>query len=81
MKRKKTLNFRKIIERLDIGDCYIVKIRKAKNGNLVIPLPKEIVKIYCIKAGDIVLVNIIDKTCFVMTFMKKQCMVKSGKSK
>lgn len=50
---------------------YVVKIRKAKNGDLVIPIPKPIVKAYSLEIGDVAIFEIIGKMCLLVTFVKK----------
>lgn len=71
MKRQQSISFRKLDKRFKLKEEYIIKIKKAKNGNLIIPLPEDIVKAYHIETGDIAVFNVINKNCFLMTFVKK----------
>lgn len=71
MKKQQLTPFRKFDKRFRLKEKYIIKIKKAKNGDLIIPLPKEIVKAYDIEIGDIAVFNIIDKNCFMIRFVKK----------
>lgn len=72
MGKKIDHELRKTIKYVEIDRHNIVKVRKARNGDLFIILPKEIIDSYHLKAGDSVIFMIIDKTCFAIGFPRTQ---------
>ena len=71
MKRQQLSPFRKFDNRFKLIEKYGVRVKKAKNGDLVIPLPEDILNAYNIEIRDIAIFNIIDKKCFAITFVKR----------
>ena len=62
--------YRERDNRYKLREWYTVKLIKAK-GELLIPIPKDIIKAYHIKGGDIAIFEIIDKNTLFVRFVKK----------
>lgn len=71
MKRLQLIPYRKIDKRFKLKKRYIVVVKKTKNGDLIIPIPDDIVRAYHIEVGDIAIFEIIDKNSFRVRFVKK----------
>lgn len=70
MRRLQLIPYREHDKRFKLKKYYIVKVKKAKNSNLIIPIPHDIVKAYHIKIGDIAIFEIVDKNSFIVRFVK-----------
>ncbi|MBI2128798.1 hypothetical protein HYU07_01020 [Candidatus Woesearchaeota archaeon] len=71
MKKVQLIPYRERDKRFKLKRRYIVAIRKAKNGDLIMPIPDDIVKAYHIKIGDVAIFKIVDKNGFIIRFVKK----------
>ncbi len=71
MKKLQLIAYREADKRFKLKKHYTVKIKKAKNGDLLIPIPDDIVKAYHIEIGDVVIFEIVDKNSFIVRFVKK----------
>lgn len=71
MKKLQLIPYREYDKRFTLKKYYIVKVKKAKNGDLIIPIPNDIVKAYHIGIGDIAIFEIVDKNSFIVRFVKK----------
>ena len=71
MKKIQLIPYRELDKRFRLKKRYIVTIRKAKNGDLIIPIPDDIVKAYHIEVGDVAIFEIVDKNSFIVRFVKK----------
>tara|TARA_Y100000310_G_C20351720_1_gene654673 strand:+ start:126 stop:386 length:261 start_codon:yes stop_codon:yes gene_type:complete len=49
---------------------YIVTIEKRGN-DLILPIPREIVKAFGIQVGDVAIFEMLDNKCFIISFVKK----------
>lgn len=63
--------YREQDKRFKLKKNYVVKVEKDKRGNLVIPIPDDIVKAYHIQIGDIAVFEVINKNTFIVRFAKK----------
>ena len=71
MKKLLLIPYREYDRRFKLKKSYTVKLKKAKNGDLILPVPDDIVKAYHIEVGDAAIFEIIDKNCFIVRFVKK----------
>lgn len=71
MRKIQLIPYRKIDKRFKLKKYYIVQIKKAKNNDLIIPIPNDIVKAYHIKVGDVAIFEIKNKKNFLIRFVKK----------
>ncbi len=71
MKKLQLVPYRECDRRLILKKHYIVTVQKAKNGDLLIPIPDDIVKAYHIEAGDVAIFDIVNKNSFKVRFVKK----------
>ena len=58
-------------KRFKLDKSYAVMIWKAKNGDLILPIPEDIVKVYGIELGYLAVFEIMGKGSFMVTFVKK----------
>jgi len=69
MKKLQLIPYRELDRRFKLKKKYIVEI-KEKDGDLIIPLPEDIVKACHIELGDVAVFEIVDKNSFVVRFIK-----------
>lgn len=63
--------YRKRDRRFKLKKYYIVKLIKAKSGEIVIPIPDDIVKAYHIEVDDLAIFEIINKNSILVKVVKK----------
>ncbi|MFO8016186.1 MAG: hypothetical protein R6U32_03715 [Candidatus Woesearchaeota archaeon] len=63
---KRLLNSRNPEKTSRLKKCYNVRIEKAENNDLILFLPQDIVEVYNLQAGDIAVIEIINKKCFTI---------------
>ena len=71
MKKLQLIPYRERDKRFKLKKCYMVTIKKAKNGDLILPIPNDIVKAYHLEIGDVAIFKIVDKNSFIVRFVKK----------
>ena len=70
MKKLRLKTYRELDKRFKLKKNYVVRLRKAKSGDLILPID-DIVKAYHIEVGDIAIFEIVDKNSFIVKFVKK----------
>jgi len=71
MKRLQLVPYRELDKRFKLKKQYIVEVRKSKNGDLILPIPDDIVKAYHIEVGDVAIFEIVDRNSLIVKFVKK----------
>ena len=71
MKKLLPKTYRELDKRYKLKKRYIVKTKKTKNGDLIVPLPYDIIKAYHIEKGDIAIFEVAAKNRIIVRFVKK----------
>jgi hypothetical protein len=69
MKKRAISPYRK--SKKSLKKSYTVTIKKAKNGDLLIPIPDDIVKAYGLEVGDVAIWEKVEDNTFIIRFVKK----------
>lgn len=71
MKILQLIPYRECDRRFRLKKYYIVQVEESNNGDLILPIPSDIIRAYHVEMGDIAIFKIVDKDRFIIRFARK----------